>query len=369
MGVMTAFGSYNPKTQDVATDEKIISFADLLASLMSGFVVYSVLGYIANIEGNDDVYTKGGTGLVFETLPIAISTFKGANFFGIIFYLCLVLLGIDSAFSLIEALATVIYDSDLNKHRLQLSRPKITGAMCMCGFFGSCLFTFDSGMFWLDIVDRYVNNYGMIFLGFCETAACGWFYAFSSTINQKIGQTSANIYRAGFFCSIFTLTLLSISLSSVLDNVGTAWIIGACSGFAIWLGSLIASFLYRSEWAKENLTIMGFLWYQIGWDNVDILRDFINENDVGKVEWNEQKHTCSGEMRAAFHHGTIGIYFGFYVKYFIPIVLLLVLVQTMKDDTINPYGDFAWKYLSIGIIIFSVCLSFTCNETDQIMDA
>merc|ERR1712228_897449 len=110
----------------------IISFADLLASLMSGFVVYSVLGYIAQMEGNDNVYTNGGTGLVFETLPVAISTFKGANFFGIIFYLCLVLLGIDSAFSLIEALATVIFDSDLNKYKLKLSRPKITGAMCVC---------------------------------------------------------------------------------------------------------------------------------------------------------------------------------------------------------------------------------------------
>merc|ERR1712154_225419 len=57
---------------------------------------------------------------------------------------------------------------------------------------------------------------------------------------------------------------------------------------------------------------------------------------------------------AVVHHGTIGIYFGFYIKYFIPIVLLLVLIQTMKDDTLNPYGGYPWKYLSVGIIIFSL---------------
>merc|ERR1719162_818376 len=46
MGVMTAFGSYNPVTQDIATDEKVISFMDVFASIMSGFVVYCILGFL-----------------------------------------------------------------------------------------------------------------------------------------------------------------------------------------------------------------------------------------------------------------------------------------------------------------------------------
>ena len=42
MGVMTAFGSYNPIKQDIATDEKVIAFLDVFASIMSGFVVYGL---------------------------------------------------------------------------------------------------------------------------------------------------------------------------------------------------------------------------------------------------------------------------------------------------------------------------------------
>eukprot|EP01083_Nonionella_stella_P226704 804887_1 len=88
MGLMTAYGSYNPRRQDIATDEKVIAFVDVFASLMSGFVVYRT--------GDESSFTKCGVGLVFAVFPVAIAEFEGANFFAIIFYLTLMLLGIDS---------------------------------------------------------------------------------------------------------------------------------------------------------------------------------------------------------------------------------------------------------------------------------
>ena len=79
MGIMTAFGSYNPVDQDIATDEKVISFLDVGASLMSGFVVYCILGFLAKTTGDDSWYESGGAGLVFGAFPVAIAEFKGMN--------------------------------------------------------------------------------------------------------------------------------------------------------------------------------------------------------------------------------------------------------------------------------------------------
>merc|ERR1719228_2180446 len=157
MGIMTAFGSYNPVDQDIATDEKVISFLDVGASLMSGFVVYCILGFLANTTGDDSWYESGGPGLVYGAFPVAIAEFKGANFFSIIFYLTLMLLGIDSAFSMVEAISTVIDDSDFNKYRLKWSRLKISTVICVCGALVSCLYCFDTGFWWLDLVDFYIN--------------------------------------------------------------------------------------------------------------------------------------------------------------------------------------------------------------------
>merc|ERR550525_198914 len=225
MGVMTAFGSYNPISQDVTTDEKVISFLDVGASLMSGFVVYCILGFLNHEDPDTDWYSLGGPGLVFGAFPVAIAQFKGANFFAIIFYLTLMLLGIDSAFSMVEAVSTVIDDSDFNKYKLKWSRMKISTIICVAGALCSCLYCFDTGFYWLDLVDFYINNYGMVFLGICETGACGWFYSYE-LIDAKIGKMSSDMYRYGYWTSVVVGSVLAFSLSTPEGDEGSVLFTG-----------------------------------------------------------------------------------------------------------------------------------------------
>ena len=371
MGVMTAYGSYNPKKQDIATDEKVISGLDLSASLMSGFVVYSVLGFLTAtqpLENGGSWYESGGVGLVFAAFPVAISSFGGAsaNFFGIIFYLTLLLLGIDSAFSIVEAISTVIADSDLNKYRLKWSRTKISAALCIVGAFGSSLYCFDTGLYWLDLVDHYINQYGMVFLGICEAGACGWFYRYD-LIEEKIGVISTNLYRFGYWFSLIMACLLSYSLATPEqaipgDNTyyftGTlgsnSWILGFSVGLVLWFITIFVAYLQRSQYAKNHLTFGETIWYIMGWENVEVLRDFMNGNGLGDDKWmNECKHTVNGEIKAIFHHSTIGIWWGFFIKYWLPTVLTINLIGTMRQDRWNPYENYPMSYQAIGIAIFS----------------
>merc|ERR1719295_1897818 len=238
MGIMTAFGSYNPVNQDIATDEKVISFLDVGCSLMSGFVVYCILGFLANETGDDHWYSKGGAGLVFGAFPVAIAEFKGANFFAIIFYLTLMLLGIDSAFSMVEAISTVIYDSDLNVYRLKWSRTRISTVICVAGAMVSVLYCFDTGFYWLDLVDFYINNYGMVFLGICETAACGWYYSYD-LIHEKIGRMSADIYRFGYWASVLLACSLSFTLSRPVGESGSVEFTGGMGGESWIVGFVV----------------------------------------------------------------------------------------------------------------------------------
>ena len=368
MGVMTAYGSYNPKKQDIATDEKVIAFLDVAASLMSGFVVYSILGYLTvtqPLEDGGSWFDSASVGLVFSAFPVAIATFNSAsNFFGIIFYLTLMLLGIDSAFSIVEAISTVIADSDLNKYKLKWSRTKISAIICICGAFGSSLYCFDTGLFWLDLIDHYINEYGMIFLGICESTAVGWFYRYD-LITNNIGQISANLYRCGFFFSLIMACFLSFSLATPEQTqpggdyifTGTlgkdSWIVGFIVGLILWFITILISYLQISDYAKQNLTKLEILWYIMGWENVEVLRDFMNKNGLGDKEWMTIKHTKEGEGKALIHHSTVGIWWGFFIKYWLPTILTIVLIGTMRQDRWNPYGGYSWGYQSVGIIIFS----------------
>merc|ERR1711971_385520 len=231
--------------------------------------------------------------------------------------------------SITEAICTVIYDADVNTYRWKLTKPQISGITCVAGCIGSILFCFDTGFYWLDIVDYYINNYGMVLLGVLETSACGWFYGYDR-IEAKLGKQSCLIYRAGFWASLLFGTILSFLLSTPVELAdGSYEFTGALGADSVWPGLLI------------------------GWENVEILRDFMNTNGLGAEEWLAIRHTTAGELKVGLHHSTIGIWWGFLVKYWIPVILTVVLFSSMKNDCYNPYGGYEWSQLMVGILIFS----------------
>merc|ERR1712113_43837 len=127
----------------------------------------------------------------------------------------------------------------MNLYRLKWSRTKISAVLCLVGAFGSSLYCFDTGLYWLDLVDHWINQYGMVFLGICEAGACGWFYSYD-LIEAKIGRLSSNIYRYGYWLSVFLAGILSFSLSTPVTESdmtvftggmgGDSWIVGFCVG-------------------------------------------------------------------------------------------------------------------------------------------
>ena len=99
-GTMTAYASYNSKYQNTAIDSVVISLSNSLYEFFCGFVVFSIVGYLRYVTKKTDVAT-GGFGLAFVTYPVAFSTIPGAQFWCILFFFTLFILGLDSGFSLV----------------------------------------------------------------------------------------------------------------------------------------------------------------------------------------------------------------------------------------------------------------------------
>ena len=55
-------------------------------------------------------------------------------------------------------------------------RSSVASVTCVAGFVGSSLFTTGAGLFWLDIVDHFLNNYGLITVGLLECLLISWHY-------------------------------------------------------------------------------------------------------------------------------------------------------------------------------------------------
>lgn len=79
-------------------DALLTSLINSATSFVAGFVIFSVLGYMARASGKSiqDVATEG-PGLVFIVYPAAIATMPGSTFWALIFFMMLLTLGLDSS--------------------------------------------------------------------------------------------------------------------------------------------------------------------------------------------------------------------------------------------------------------------------------
>lgn len=79
-------------------DALLTSFINSATSFCAGFVIFSVLGYMAHSSGQSiQAVATEGPGLVFIVYPAAIATMPGSTFWALIFFMMLLTLGLDSS--------------------------------------------------------------------------------------------------------------------------------------------------------------------------------------------------------------------------------------------------------------------------------
>uniref|UniRef100_A0A7M4F1L8 Transporter n=1 Tax=Crocodylus porosus TaxID=8502 RepID=A0A7M4F1L8_CROPO len=136
-GVLLALASYNHFNNNCYRDAIVTSVVNCLTSFLSGFVIFTVLGYMAEMRDVEveDVAKDKGPSLLFITYPEAIANMMGSTFFAIIFFLMVITLGLDSTFGGLEAVITAIVDE--YPHILAKRRELfVLGLITMC-FLGS----------------------------------------------------------------------------------------------------------------------------------------------------------------------------------------------------------------------------------------
>lgn len=113
MAGMMMFGAYLPKSVSIAQSAMIIVAADTVVALLAGLVIFPMVFH----NGLD---VGAGTGLIFQTLPVAFARMDGGAIVGTVFFLLLCVAAITSIVGLSEPVTGYVAE------RLGLSRPKAT---------------------------------------------------------------------------------------------------------------------------------------------------------------------------------------------------------------------------------------------------
>ena len=255
-GIMIVYASYLPRKVNLVKDAVIIAVGNSLFSFVAGFAVFGTLGYMATAKGVDvSEVVKESIGLAFVAYPQAISLMPNfAEIFGVIFFGSLVIAGLSSAISLVEAFSSAIID----KYNYQ--RKNVVTFTCAAGFMGSLVFATQGGLFWLDIVDRFITHYGLVIIGLLECLVIGWVLK-AEVLRAHMDEVSATrLPKIWDFCVkimvpiILVLLLmndLKTELATPYEGYPTAALLFLGVGWP--LAALIAAVIIsKAPWAKES---------------------------------------------------------------------------------------------------------------------
>jgi len=172
-GIMIAYSSFRHESSDVAKSAVFTATANSLISIIAGFAVFATLGYMATQNGVEvsDLAKKDPITISFVVFPKALSMMPAAPVFALAFFVMLVTLAVDSAFSLVEAASTVVHD-----RYPHVRKESLTLYVCAAGFVCGIVFTTFAGKYYFDITDHFILNYGLVTVGLLEAVAIGWVY-------------------------------------------------------------------------------------------------------------------------------------------------------------------------------------------------
>lgn len=243
--IMITYSSYLPKKSDVTNNAFITGFSNSSFELLAGIGVFAILGFMATAQGVgiDDV-VAGGVGLAFVVFPAIINEFPAFNeFFGLLFFLSLVLAGLTSLISIIETYVAGISE------KFNISRTKSVLYGGGLAALLSIIFATQGGLFFLDAADYFINQFGVAALGLVEVILIAWILRKLGTFKSHANEISDIKLGSWWTISLGVITpivlgymmfeLLRLNIMKGFDN-DTGNYEGYSDAFIMWGGWAVA---------------------------------------------------------------------------------------------------------------------------------
>ncbi|KKC99764.1 MULTISPECIES: sodium-dependent transporter [Photobacterium] len=216
--IMIAYSSYLPEKSDINNNAFMTVLINCGFSMVAGILIFSVLGYMAQEQAKPlTEVVSAGVGLAFVTIPAAINLLPAPYILGPVFFLALVVAGLSSHISIIEAVTSAIID------KLKWSRKKAASVVCGVGFVVSMAFATNGGLLLLDLVDYFINNVALLASCLIELLVIGWLLKVSdirSYVNSisefTIGKWFEICIR--FVSPIMLAIILGTNLTNTFNN-------------------------------------------------------------------------------------------------------------------------------------------------------
>uniref|UniRef100_A0A3Q3X1T5 Transporter n=1 Tax=Mola mola TaxID=94237 RepID=A0A3Q3X1T5_MOLML len=212
IGILNVLSSYNKYNNDCYKDCFWICLLNSGTSFVAGFVVFSILGFMAQKQGvSVDAVAESGPGLAFIAYPQATAMMPFPQFWTVCFFLMIILLAVDTHFISVESLITTFSDLFPEWFHAPVRRKIFVLIICVSFFFIHLTMVTEGGIYVFQLIDFYGSTrICQIFICFVEILALSWIFGADRIINIIEDMTG---HRPSFFfklCWKFLIPLLSL---------------------------------------------------------------------------------------------------------------------------------------------------------------
>ena len=207
--IMITYSSYLPRRSDLTNSGFIVALSNTGFEFLAALGVFSVLGFLAVQQnvGVDEVVTQG-VGLAFVAFPQIINQLPGLNsFFGLKFFGALFFAGLTSAVSILECGIAGV------KEKFGLSRTAAVNWVCGLAALVSLLYATKGGLYYLDAIDHFINNYGLVLSALVEVIFVAW-------IARQLGVLQGHLNERSYVSAgrwwILALTIITPVLLGIV---------------------------------------------------------------------------------------------------------------------------------------------------------
>jgi len=190
-----------------------------------------------------------GPGLVFEVYPQAVATLPGSQFWSVIFFFMLIMLGMDSAMGGLECVITGLMDEYKETFRKRgISREMFTGFVVICSYAVAIMCVTPGGIYIFSLLENYAAGLSLLTTVFFEAVAVSWVYGlknFSDDVYSMLGHKPGLYWRIcwKFISPCFLAFIIILQMTDVSEFVtekydGTKYVYPA---WAQWTGRILSA--------------------------------------------------------------------------------------------------------------------------------
>lgn len=214
-GIMLTYSSYLKKKTDLTGSGLVVGFANSGFEILAGIGVFSALGFMAQAQGVaiDEVVTSG-VGLAFIAFPTIISEAPAGAVIGVLFFGSLVLAGFTSMISIVEVVIAAVQD----KFGMARIPATLTVSIPMA-VISIVLFSTTMGLPLLDVMDKWVNEYGIVAAAAVSTIVVSYLVRGLPTLRDHLNQRGTFPIGKIWMLCVAVIAPLVLGVSLVLSTI------------------------------------------------------------------------------------------------------------------------------------------------------